>query len=89
MARKSFARVTLIIILGAMIGSLFGQLLALVLPDGVVREFFLREAIFGIGPGTISIGFFAITLGFKMVFNVTGFIGVVLAIYMLRWRLLD
>ncbi len=85
MARKPIARVVLIIILGAMIGSLFGQLLALVLPEGVVREFFLREAIFSLGPGTLGIGFFDITLGFKIIFNVTGFIGVVVAIYMLRW----
>ncbi len=85
MTRISLARVILYIVLGAMIGSLFGQLLGLILPEGVVREFFLREAVFSAGPGTLGVGFFDITLGFKVIFNVTGFIGVIVAIYMLRW----
>ena len=85
MARKSVARVVLTIVLGAMIGSLFGKLLSLILPVGVVREFFLREAVFSVGPATFGVGFFDITLGFKIIFNVIGFIGVLIAVYILRW----
>ncbi|MFQ5753410.1 MAG: hypothetical protein ACE5HI_15585, partial [bacterium] len=59
MTRKSFGRVVLVIILGAMIGTLFGKLLGLVLPEGVVKEFFLKEANFEVGPVTIDAALFA------------------------------
>lgn len=85
MATHSFGRVVLVIILGAMIGTLFGMLIGLVLPDGVVREFFLKQASFKVGPADLDVGLFAITLGFKITLNIVGLLGVSLAIYLLRW----
>ncbi len=85
MARKPIGRVILTIVLGIMIGSLLGQLLGLVLPDGVVREFFLRHTTLEVGPTPINLGLFSLTLGFKLILNVVGFIGVLVAIYLLRW----
>lgn len=85
MARKPIGRVILILVLGLMIGSLFGQLIGLVLPEGVVKEFFLRHATFEVGPAPISIGFLAFTFGFKIILNIVGFIGIIVAIYLLRW----
>ncbi|HEX9653292.1 MAG TPA: DUF4321 domain-containing protein [bacterium] len=85
MATHSFGRVVLVIVLGAMIGTLFGKLVGLVLPEGVVKEFFLKDASFGVGPADIDVGLFAITLGFKITLNIVGLLGVSLAIYLLRW----
>lgn len=85
MATHKLGRIVLVIILGAMIGTLFGKLIALVLPDGVVRDFFLKEASFNIGPTPIDVGLIAITLGFKITLNIVGLLGVSLAIYLLRW----
>lgn len=85
MARKPIGRVVLIIVLGALVGSLLGQLIALIIPAGVVQEFFLKSAPLELGPTTINVGFFALTLGFKITFNVVGFLGVAIAIYFLRW----
>ncbi len=85
MARKSLGYIVLVIVLGAMIGTLFGKLIGFVLPDGVVKEFFLKEANFEIGPATINAGLFAITLGFKVILNIVGLIGIGISIYVLRW----
>ncbi len=85
MAKKSIGRVVLIIVLGAMIGSLLGQLIGLILPEGVVKDFFLRSAELEAGPTPLNLGLFAITFGFKLILNVVGFIGVVIAVYLLRW----
>ncbi len=85
MATKSFGRIVLIIVLGCMIGTLFGKLIGLVLPEGVVRDFFLNEASFEVGPTPINLGLFAFTLGFRLTLNIVGLLGVALAIYLLRW----
>lgn len=85
MATHSFRRIVLVIVLGAMIGTLFGKLIGLILPEGVVREFFLNEASFAVGPANFDAGLFGITLGFKITLNIVGLLGVGLAIYLLRW----
>ncbi len=85
MARKSIGYVVFVIILGAMIGTLFGKLIGWGLPTGVVKEFFLKEASFALGPAELNVGLFAITAGFRVVLNVIGLIGVGVAIYLLRW----
>ncbi|MFQ5602556.1 MAG: DUF4321 domain-containing protein [bacterium] len=85
MRKKSLGFIVLVIVLGAMIGTLIGKLLGLVLPDGVVKEFFLNEAFFEIGPAVLNAGLFAITIGFKIVLNIVGLIGIAVAIYLFRW----
>jgi len=85
MSRKKIGKVILVIILGAVLGSLLGQLIGLILPEGVVKEFFLRSGAVAVGPGTLDLKIFSITLGFSLTVNVVGFIGIAVAIYLLRW----
>jgi hypothetical protein len=85
MARKPIGRIILVIVMGALIGSLTGQLIGLVLPEGVVKDFFLKSAPFEIGPTPVSIGFLGFTFGLKINFNIAGLIGVAVAIYLFRW----
>lgn len=85
MAKKSMGRVILFIVMGVMIGSLLGQLLGLVLPDGVVKEFFLKHTTLEVGPAPINVGLFSFTFGFKIILNIVGLIGIIVAIYLLRW----
>lgn len=85
MARRSIGQIALIIILGAMIGTLFGELISLVLPSGIVKEFFLRSAAFAVGPATLDVRLFSITVGFTVKLNIVGVLGIGAAIYMLRW----
>lgn len=85
MARKSIGYMILVIVLGAMIGTLLGELITLLLPTGVVKEFFLKSASFAVGPATLDVRLFSITLGLTIKLNIVGLFGIGIAIYMLRW----
>ena len=73
------------IILGAFIGSALGEAIGVILPDGVVQDFFLRSASFGISPATLNLALFTLTFGFTFKLNVIGVIGIFLATYIFRW----
>jgi len=77
--------VILTLCLGAIIGSALGQLVGLILPDGVVHDFFTRSASAGITPTTIDLAMFSVTVGFMIRVNVIGIIGIAMAAYFLRW----
>ena len=85
MNRKPIGRVVLVIVMGALIGSLTGQLIGLVLPAGVVKDFFLKSAPLEIGPTEVDVGFLGFTFGLSINFNIAGLIGVAVAIYLFRW----
>jgi hypothetical protein len=76
-----------VLLLGAMIGSLLGELLRSLIPDGVVKEVFLRSIDIMLGPALIDLIMFSITLGFTLKLNFIGIIGLAVAYYILRfWR---
>ena len=83
--KKSLWYLFFILFLGALIGSALGEVIGLVLPPGVVREFFLRSAVGGIAPTTLNASLFTVTLGFSFKLNVIGIIGVAIAAYIVRW----
>jgi len=85
MRKKSLGWILIIILLGAFIGTALGEVLAYVLPQGVVKEFFLRSAIFSVGPATLNLVVFTFTLGFSFKLNVIGIIGMGISAYFLRW----
>ena len=86
MRRKlSIGWVILAIFLGAIIGSVFGELVGLILPNGVVKEFFLRSASFGFSPISIDLAVVVFSVGVSLNLNVIGVIGIILAAYILRW----
>ncbi len=85
MRKKPLGIIILILFLGAIIGSALGEIIALLLPAGVVKQFFLRSASIGFNPATIDLGILEFTLGFKFILNVTGIIGIAFAAYLLRW----
>ncbi len=83
--KKSLGYVILVLFLGALIGSALGEVIGLILPDGVVKQFFLVSVSGGIEPATLNAVLFSITLGFKVKLNVIGVIGIIIAAYILRW----
>jgi hypothetical protein len=85
MRKKSIGWILVIILLGAFIGSALGEVLALILPTGVVKEFFLRAAMFSVGPATLNLVILTFTLGFSMKVNVIGVLGIIISSYFLRW----
>jgi len=73
------------LVCGVVIGSLFGELLGLILPEGVVWEFFLTSTNIGIGPVTLDLAVVSFTLGFTLTINVIGVLGMLFAAYYFRW----
>jgi len=85
MRKKSAAFIIFIIVVGAMIGTALGEVIGLLVPAGVVKDFFLESASASIGPGTLDIILLTLTLGFSFKINVMGVIGILIAAYALRW----
>ncbi len=85
MRKRPLAILIVFLILGAIIGSALGSLIALLLPDGVVKQFFIRSATIGFDPLTVNLGFISFTFGFKFVLNVIGIVGIAFTAYLLRW----
>ena len=85
MRKKSTAFIIFIVILGALIGTALGEVIGILVPAGVVQDFFLKSASASVGPATLDIILFTLTLGFSFKINVTGVIGILIAAYALRW----
>jgi len=85
MRKRSPGILILFLLLGAIIGSALGQLIAFIMPDGVVKQFFIRSATIGFDPITVNLGFINFTFGFNLILNVIGVVGIAFAAYILRW----
>ncbi len=85
MRKRNVGFIIFIIIIGALIGSALGEIIAFVIPAGVVKDFFLKAITASIGPGTVDLILLKFTLGFAIKLNITGVLGVFIAAYILRW----
>ncbi len=85
MRKKSLGFILIVIVLGALIGSALGEVIALLIPAGVVHQFFLKSATAALGPTTLDIIIMTFTIGFSIKLNITGVIGIFIAAYILRW----
>ncbi len=85
MRRKSLTFIIFIVIIGALIGTAIGEVLGIILPTGVVKDFFLKSASASVGPATLNIILITLTLGFSFKINITGVMGILIAAYALRW----
>jgi hypothetical protein len=84
-SKKRIGKIILVILLGAMAGTILGEVIGLVLPDGVVKEFFITHWNLKLDPTTLDVVLFSLTIGFTFKVNLIGFIGIGIAIYILRW----
>ena len=84
--RRSLAVVALIMFLGIVVGSVFGQALGLILPEGkVIRDVFVNSTDFHVGPLHIDLVVFSFTFGFSLRVNLMSAVGVFLVALILRW----
>lgn len=75
-----------VIVLGALIGGILGELFGFVLPEGVVREFFLRKAELGFTqPFVIDLKIIAFSFSLMLRMNVVSLIGIGFGYYFLRF----
>ena len=83
--KKSLGLIILILVLGALIGSALGEIIGLVLPEGVVKQFFIKSVTGTAGPATLNVVVFSFTIGFSIKLNVIGVVGIIIAAYLVRW----
>ncbi|MAG21436.1 MAG: DUF4321 domain-containing protein [Candidatus Marinimicrobia bacterium] len=91
--RRQVKVIVLILFAGAMIGTYIGELLGFVLPEGVVRQFFLQSVEFSLGglfgggddALSLNLGVLTLILGLKIKLNFAGIFGLGMAYYFLRY----
>jgi len=93
MRKRDIHIIVLSLFIGAIFGGVFGNIFALILPESVVKDFFLTSLTFDLG-GFVNndLGVFIIDLkvielklGFSISFNFTSVIGIAIAYYILRY----
>lgn len=84
-SKRGIGLIAVVFLLGAMGGTLVGELLGLVLPEGVVRDSFLQSVEAKVGPATLDAVMFTVTVGFSYKINAISIIGIGVAYYFLRW----
>ena len=83
--KRSVAIIFLTLIFGAVMGTILGELLTLVLPEGVVRQFFGQTFSWGLSPVTLDLLVANVTFGLRIKFSVTSLLGIGVAYYFLRY----
>mgnify|MGYP001185210821 FL=1 len=93
MKKRSIHIIILAIFIGAVFGGVIGNLFALILPESVVKDFFLTSITFDLGGFAnndlgvliIDLKTLVFKLGLSMSFNFTSVVGIVVAYYILRY----
>ena len=93
MKKRKLHIIVLSLFIGAIFGGVVGSIFSLVLPESVVKDFFLTSITFDLG-GLVNndLGVFVIDLkiivlkfGLSISFNFTSVIGIAVAYYILRY----
>ena len=93
MKKRKLHIIVLSLFIGAIFGGVVGNIFSLVLPESVVKDFFLTSISFDLG-GLVNndLGVFVIDLkiivlkfGLSISFNFTSVIGIAVAYYILRY----
>ena len=90
MNKRSISIIVLVLFFGTFIGTLLGELLGWLLPESVVKDFFLKSINFSLGgyrdePVTLDFVMFVVKFGLKVTFNFTSIIGFAISYYFLRY----
>ncbi len=93
MTKRSIALVAITLCVGAMAGTLAGELLVWILPEGVVKDFFLTSVTFDLaglsgnqsGVIVLNLIIFTLKFGLSLKINFTSIIGLASAYYFLRY----
>ena len=91
--KRNLKVVTLVLLAGAMVGTLFGDLVGFALPEGVVKQFFLQSTEFSLGgilggendAVSLNLGAIVLILGLKIRLNFATIFGLAASYYFLRY----
>ena len=90
MNKRSIGVIVLILFFGTLFGTLLGEFLGWMLPESVVKDFFLKSIDFSLGgyrgePLSLDFIMIVIKFGLTLTFNFTSIIGFTTAYYFLRY----
>ena len=83
--KRTLSFVLLSLLIGSIVATAFSDLVAFLLPEGVVRDFFLMSKPIGWEPFTINLQVIQFTTGFIVEISVLSIIAMALAWYFLRY----
>ena len=85
-ARRSLALVALLLFLGIVVGTVLGEAIGMVLPEGkVLRDVFVNTVEYHAGPVHLDLVVFSFTFGFSLRANVMSVIGIFAVLVFLRY----
>jgi len=93
MNKRSVSLILIGLFIGAAIGGVIGNLMSWMLPEGVVKDFFLTSLSFNLmgitdnemGVVILDLSIIVLKIGLSIKFNFTSIIGLASAYYMLRY----
>jgi len=88
MNKKSIYFILVIFFLGCILGTALSMFIGFILPDGVVKDFFLLSKTFGFGAsekGWLELGPLRLRLGFFFDISVLSMLGIFVSWYILRY----
>jgi uncharacterized membrane protein len=53
--QKKIGILIVMVVFGMIVGTALGEAIAVLLPEGVVKEFFLLSVLASVGPGTLNL----------------------------------
>ena len=84
--RRSLALVALLLFLGIVVGTVLGEVIGLILPEGkVIRDVFVNTVEYHAGPMHIDLVVFSFTFGFSLRANLMSAIGIFVVLVFLRY----
>ncbi len=84
-SKRSVGLIFISLLLGAAIGTILGEVLGVVLPEGVVKQFFLQSVSWGVSPVTMDMLVMTVTFGLRDKFNISSVVGLGAVYYFLRY----
>jgi len=83
--KKGLGYLVFIAVLGIVFGSILGEILGLLLPPGLVKDFFLKSITLGFSPTEVNLNILRFQFGLWLKLNIVGVLGVLFAAYIYRW----
>jgi len=84
-ARRSVALVALLLFLGIVVGTVLGEAIGLILPEGKVLRVFVNTVEYHAGPVHLDLVVFSITFGFSLRANLMSVVGIFAVLLFLRY----
>jgi len=73
-----------LLILGALVGALLGEVIRLLFPGGTLEQLFARGVSPGLSPATMDLRVISVTFGFTLRLNLASLLGIGLALFVYK-----